>query len=338
MANIHFYDVGDLDREPLERELSSGNTLAFSSGNLSVQTADADCEIASVFVGSQVSDAVLAAMPRLKLVACRSTGFNNVDLAAAVKRNVMVVNVPTYGENTVAEYAFGLLLALVRRLPQAINSVQQGNADHTDLRGSDLRGKTLGVVGAGRIGCHMAQIGRGFEMTVLAYDPAPVPERAAQYGFSYAELDDLLKQADFVSLHVPYLPSTKHLLDRTRLSLMKPSAFVVNTARGEIVDTSALVEALRNEQLAGAALDVFEGEKLVDVDAELQLLREGGSSGEQLVENLELDVLKRLPNVILTDHNAFNTVEALGRINDVTVTNIRQFLAGSPQNMVKAEH
>jgi D-lactate dehydrogenase len=337
MALIHCYDVSDLDRKQLQQFLGPlHKSVEFTQGPLTPENTDAGCEVVAVFIGSRVTAALMDKMPKLKLVACRSTGFNNVDLEAAAKRNVKVANVPTYGDNTVAEYAFALLLALTRRLPRAMAMFAQGESGHELLRGTDLQGKTLGVVGAGHIGCNMARIGNGFGMKVLAYDPYPAAGRDKEFGFEYVPLVELLRQSDAVSLHVPLLPSTRYLIDREKLSLMKPTAVLVNTARGEIVDTQSLTEVLIANQLGGAALDVFEGEELQDVDSEMQLVRSGRPDPMLLMENMQLDVLKKLPNVIITNHNGFNTSEAIGRINEVTAINIKKFLAGKPQNEVEA--
>jgi D-lactate dehydrogenase len=338
MAKIHFYDVSALDEQQLGGLLGKDAKAAqFTQGPLSVENADAECEVASVFIGSKVNNEVIKRMPKLKGIACRSTGYDNIDMAAAAHHGLSVMNVPTYGENTVAEYAFALLLALVRRLPQATAAFARGEGSHESLRGKDLMGKTLGIVGAGHIGCHMARIGAGFGMKVLAYDPFPAAGRDKEFGFEYVPLVELLKESHAVSLHVPLVPSTRYLIDREKLSWMKPSAVLVNTARGEIIDTQSLAEALVAGQLGGAALDVFEGEELVDTDAEMQLLRSGRPDPMLLMENMQLDVLKKLPNVIITNHNGFNTIEAIERINRVTSDNIRACLAGKPENLVKVK-
>lgn len=337
MAKIHFYDVTKNEAEPLKdlatKQLAE-HDVSFDGDELTVQNADAEAEVVTIFVSSHVGAEELAKMPKLRLLVCRSTGYDNIDLDAAKARNVVVTNVPTYGENTVAEYAFGLILMLSRKLPQAIEALHEGQTSHDALQGWDLLGKTLGVVGAGRIGCHLAQIGRGFGMEVLAFDERPDPKRSQQYGFTYAALEDVLARADVVSLHVPGLPSTTHMINRERLAKMKTTAILINTCRGEVVDTSALIEALQAGRPAGAALDVFEAEPLVGIDEELRLLRAQKVDQLAAEESLEFDVLKKMPNVIMTNHNAFNTVEAVARINTTSVDNIVKFLAGTPQNQV----
>lgn len=333
MAIIHIYDTTPDDRTILEATLSSSNEVRFTEDQLTVDNIDAEAEVISVFVASDVSGDIIDKFPNLRLISCRSTGFNNVDLEKAKSRNVAVVNVPSYGEHTVAEYAFGLLLGLTRQIIEANNAFQNGVADHDKLRGIDLNGKNLGLIGTGHIGRNVATIARGFGMTVTAYDAYPNNEWAQDAEVTYADLDQVLKSADVVTLHIPYSDAVHHLINSDKLALMKQSAFLVNTARGELVDTGALLEALDSGKIKGAALDVFEGEALVDVHNELRTLRQTGKQ-ELLEQGLELDVLRKLTNVLVTNHNAFNTVEALERINQTSADNIIKFLAGDTQNNV----
>jgi len=336
MTTIHFFDANPQSEAAIRQITAkplSGQELAFHAGPAEALP---DAVIISPFVTSRITAELIEAMPNLKLIACRSTGYDNVDLKAAAKHGVSVCNVPSYGENTVAEYAFGLILTLTRKIPQAIDQLKAGNTSHEALQGTDLMGKTLGILGAGRIGCQMAKIAGGFGMKIVAYDTFTDSKRAEQYGFTYLPLDDVLATADVLSVHVPNIPETKHLLNARTLATVKPSAVIVNTARGEVIDARALIDALSGGRLAGAALDVFEGEKLASIDAELDQLRAKEVDHLVLQHSLEISVLQKLPNVILTNHNAFNTAEAVGRINQTTVENIAAFLAGTPQNEVKA--
>ncbi len=336
MANIHFFDASDQDTAALKllaAEQLGGHHLTFHPGPVAPQP---DATVVSLFVTSTLSADIIAAMPQLRLVACRSTGYDHIDLRAAAAHAVRVCNVPSYGENTVAEYGFGLLLALTRKIPQAVAQLRAGNTAHDALQGVDLMGKTLGLVGAGRIGCHMAQIARGFGMRVIAFDAQPDQQRAQSYHFTYQSLDDVLAQADVLSLHVPAAPDTRHLLNAAALAKMKPTALVINTARGEVIDTLALIQALTTGRLAGAALDVVEGEQIASLDAELHQLRAQAADHLVLEHNLELTTLQKLPNVILTNHNAFNTIEAQARINRTTIDNIAAYLNGNLVNEVKA--
>lgn len=335
MSLIYFYDSTELDKQQLSEHLSgTDHRWEYVSEPIELTNLDPETEVISVFVSSTVGREVIEALPKLKLIACRSTGFNNIDLLACQEREITVVNVPTYGESTVAEYTFALLLALQRKIPQALEAISDQSSSES-LRGSDLQGKTLGVIGTGHIGQRTIAIARGFQMEVIAYDPFPKKELANTLGFKYVDLDKLLAGSDVVSLHAPYNSSTHHLINRKTLELMKPSALIVNTARGELIDTSALVEALDNKQIAGAAIDVVEGEALLDHDEEITLLR-GDSIPESVMRHsLEISSLLKLPNVIITPHMAFNTQEAIGRINQTTVQNIISYWYGQSPNIVQ---
>jgi D-lactate dehydrogenase len=290
-----------------------------------------DAEIVTVFIRSVVNRAVLAALPSLRLVATRSTGYDHVDLEACRERGIAVCNVPRYGENTVAEHTFGLILALTRHIHQAYLRTARGDFTIGGLEGVDLKGRTLGVAGVGRIGLHVIRIAKGFQMNVLAYDVQENSLLAEVLGFEYTSLDDLLRRSDIVSLHLPLIPTTHHLMNRERFALMKRGAYFVNTARGGIVDTDALLWALDEGIIAGAGLDVVEGEELV-VD-EAQLLGQVGVE-EKLRMVVRQHVLLRRENVVLTPHMAFFSREAEERILDTTVENVRGYLAGDPPNVV----
>jgi len=333
MTIIHIYDTTPEDQDRLQSLLAQAGDVRFSAEPLTAASVDAEAEVISVFVTSPVDRDLLTKFPRLKLIACRSTGFNHIDLQAASERGVTVVNIPSYGEHTVAEYTFGLLLALTRRIIAASEAFQAGTADHDGLRGMDLSGKTLGLIGTGHIGRNVAAIATGFGMPVLAYDAYPDAAWANEAGVTYAKLDEVLSTSDIITLHLPYSKAVHHLIATAELKLMRPTAIVVNTARGELIDTVALLERLVAGQLQGAALDVFEGESLVDIHNELRTLRQRGKQ-ELLEQGVELDILRKLPNVLVTNHNAFNTTEALGRINQTTADNIMKFLGGQTQNSV----
>ncbi len=335
MALIYFYDSSELDKRQLEDGLkSTDHRWKFVKESVALDNLDPETEVISVFVTSQVTAEMVEKLPKLKLIACRSTGFNNVPLAATDTRGITVVNVPTYGESTVAEYTFAMLLALTRKLVPSLGFLNR-EVDVSTLMGVDLHGKTIGVVGTGHIGQHVIKIAKGFEMRVVGFDPYGKEEVARELGFEYVELEELLKISDVVSLHAPFTPENKHLINAERLALMKPSAVLVNTARGELVDASALADALMHDKLAGAALDVLEGEQLFKMEEEVGLLRSHAlptNTGEQSVA---LMALNKLSNVILMPHNAFNTDGAIGRINATTCENIIKFWYGEVPNKVK---
>jgi D-lactate dehydrogenase len=334
MAKIVFYDSTELDRQQLTAALSeTDHHWVFEDGKLAAENTHPDAEVIGVFVSSQVPRELIEKMPRLKLIACRSTGFNNVDLTAATERDITVVNVPTYGEYTVAEYAFTLLLALRRKLPQTIDDIPE---NPRTLTGNDLRGSTIGVIGTGHIGQRSIEIARGFGMTVLAYDLYPNEAAAESLGFSYVELPELLRRADSITLHAPLTEETRHMIGQDELELMKSTAVLINTARGELVDTGALLDALNDKQIAGAGLDVVEGEALMKYEEEVALLRSHQIPEEVLRHGVEIDTLQKMPNVIVTPHNAFNTIEAVGRINSITAQNIIDYWYGHVPNRVAA--
>jgi D-3-phosphoglycerate dehydrogenase len=210
--------------------------------------------------GTKVTAEVLAAGTKLRVVGRAGTGVDNIDVDAATRRGIVVVNAPASNSVAVAELTIGLILSLARQIPQAHASLQGGKWERNKFMGFEVRGKTLGLVGLGRIGAEVARRARGLEMSVLAYDPVVSTDRAAQLGVTLATLDDVLAQSDFVSLHVPLIDSTRNLINAARLGQMKPTAYVINAARGGTVDEAALAEALERKQIAGAAFDVFSKE------------------------------------------------------------------------------
>lgn len=315
-----------------------GVELVFADKVLKAETvpADVDFDIAGVFVDSLVGKAVLDKLPSIKFIAALSTGYDHIDLAECKKRGITVSYVPSYGENTVAEYTFGLLLALARKICDAHCRVRDERSFGLEgLRGFDLMGKTIGVVGTGRIGEHVIRIGKGFAMNVLAYDPYPKEQFAKEMDFQYLPLEEVLKNSEVVTLHVPYMASTHHLMNAKTIAQMKQGAYLINTSRGAVVETDALVRALASGHLGGAALDVLEEEGVIK--DELNILAEGHPEEYNLKTVLENHALIDMPNVIITPHNAFNSVEGLTRILATTVENIDGFASGKPVNIVPAK-
>lgn len=291
----------------------------------------ADSEAIVVFIWTRVSRAVIESLPHLRLVLTMSTGYDHIDLQACRERGITVCNVPHYGENTVAEHTFALILSLSRKLHAAYFQGLRGEYRIRELRGFDLYGKTLGVVGAGNIGLHVIRIARGFGMRVLAYDARPHPLLAEVLGFTYTDLDTLLRESDIVSLHVPATPETYHLINRDTLSKMKRGALLINTARGSVVDTEALLWALEEGILAGAGLDVIEGEEFIKEESALLRMP---VAEETLKKVVQAHLLLRRENVVFTPHIAFNSHEAVQRILDTTLENLKAYLEGRPQNVV----
>ncbi len=332
---VAFYDVHPIDQAVYQDLMAEDFELIFCDTALSAGNAKLalEAEVLSVHVTSPVTAEFMAAMPKLRHVACRSTGYDNVDLVYAKAHDISVSTVPAYGQETVAEYAFLMMLAVSRKLMPAAHSVQTQEIIPEKLTGHELSGKTLGIIGTGRIGQHVAAIGAGFGMKLLGYDPYPQPEAAARLGFTYTDLPELLAAADYISLHAPGRPDNHHLISTEEFDQMKPGVFIVNTARGSLLDTVALIDALESGKVAGAGLDVLEGEELLNLPSELHLLGTA-KLGDEARQVLGIEVLHTMPNVLITSHNAYNSAEALSRIRTITVENIMAWQKEKPQNLV----
>lgn len=295
---------------------------------------DRSADVVSVFVNSIVDKDVIDAFPNLKFIATRSTGYDHVDLAYCKEKNIPVSYVPSYGENTVAEFAFALLLSLSRKTYEAYDKIREkGDYTFDGLQGFDLKGKTIAVIGTGRIGQHSIKIAKGFGMNVVAYDPFPKETLRSELGFEYLSLEDALKTADVVTLHVPYMEATHHLINENTLALMKKTAVLINTSRGPVVDTQALVKALKSGQLGGVGLDVLEEE--IVTKNEVDFFMTGKVEGHDWKTVIANHLLVDMPNVIITPHNAFNTREALQRIIDTTISNMVGFSKGELVNLIE---
>jgi D-lactate dehydrogenase len=331
MKILYFYNE-EWEKDYVSQNLT-GHELHFVAGPLA-KGVYPEAEVISLFVNSKLTGADLEAWPNLKLVATRSTGFDHLDLPALKAKGIDVASVPTYGENTVAEFAFALLLALSRIIYDAYHQLaEKGLYSQKELTGFDLKGKTIGVVGTGHIGAHSIKIAKGFEMNVIAFDVMKNEKLATELGFSYAAWDDLLAQSDIITFHAPYLPATHHMFNKASLAKLKPGAYIINTARGGLIETAALVEGLEKGIIGGAGLDVLEEEGALS--DELKLLHEPHPQAESLQTLLANHYFIKHPRVIVTPHNAFNTKEAITRILDTTIANIQGFTTGKPQNLVK---
>lgn len=332
---IAFFELEGWEDETIKQSFPK-DELYLSKEKLTAETVQpaADAEIVSIFIGSKIGADLLAHFANLKLITTRSTGFDHIDLAACKAKNVVVSSVPGYGDNTVAEYAFGLLLSLTRKIYRAVDQIKETESFSLEgLEGVDIKGKVMGIVGTGRIGKEAIRIARGFGMTVWAYDLYPDQEFAKANGVKYVSLEELLKNADAVSLHCPLTPQTEHLINKENVKLFKKGAFLVNTSRGGIVDTDAVLLGLKEGIFGGVALDVLEEER--DMKDELDFVSDAGAKEENLRTVLENHVLMKQPNVLVSPHNAFNTKEALARILATTIGNVQSFAAGKPTNVVK---
>ena len=287
--------------------------------------------------------------PAVRLIATRSTTHDHLELESCAKRNVTMCIVPSYGDHVVAEHTFALLLAVARRLRESMTLKDDSRFSYEALRGFELRSKTFGIIGAGRIGLRTVPIARSFGMNVIAYDIRPRPELAAELGFKYVAFEQLLADSDIISLHANLNPSSYHILDREAFAKCRPGVVIINTARGKLIDTNALIEAIDQGIVGGAGLDVLGEESVMRRRAEriisdqiIQKLHEPIERPKVLTRDSlrakEIEKLMRLgslflrPEVVCTPHTAFNCVEAIERINRVTVENIKAFVAGTPIN------
>lgn len=326
---VLFFSSQTYDQDSFTSAVTShGLDLHFQPARLTEDTAALahGHEVVCAFINDDLNADVLKRLADggTRLIALRSAGYNHVDLAAAKHLGLAVVRVPAYSPHAVAEHAVALILALNRRLHRAYNRTREGNFSLHGLTGFDLHDKTVGVVGTGQIGATFARIMAGFGCKLLAYDPYPNPELLA-LGATYLELPELLRQAQIISLHCPLTEQTQHLINSQSLGQLQPGAMLINTGRGALIDTPALIEALKDGQLGYLGLDVYE--------EEAQLFFEDRSDLP-----LQDDVLARLltfPNVIVTAHQAFLTREALAAIAETTLDNITRWAAGNPQNLVE---
>ncbi|MFH1473235.1 MAG: NAD(P)-dependent oxidoreductase [bacterium] len=292
-----------------------------------------EANIVSVFINSELRADILVELPDLKHIATRSTGFDHIDLAIAKERGVSVSNVPSYGSRSVAEFTFALMLNVSRKIFQARHQLLEGDSfDISKLEGFDLYGKTLGVIGTGKIGKNVVKIAKAFGMNVLAHDLFEDKKFESEIGFKYVSLTEALSQSDVVTLHTLFNDSTRHIINKDNIGLFKPGAYLINTARGELVETDALVQALASGTLAGAGLDVLESER--PLKEEMTLLAKGGEGLKDWKTLYENQVILDMPQVVITPHIAFCSREAKHEIERVTVENIKAFLSGKPQNQI----
>ena len=339
MAVIVFYEATPVDTFQLTNGLQgTDHYWEYVSGVITPENINPNAEVISVFVDSVVTQEIMKRMPKLKLIATRSSGVNHIDLDYAKQRNITVVNVPNFGENTVAEHTFALLLMLARKLPDTINSVKDGSYSPAQHIGIDLIGKTIGIIGMGKIGGFMASISKGFQMDVLAYDISPKPDLAEKLGFKYTDMISLLERSDIVSLHIPLSPESYHLINPKTIQHMKRGVILLNTARGELVDNRALVRALASGHIAGAGLDTIEGEKFLKTSSIIGNLVEKAAAPESYLHTAEAMALLRMKNVVITPHSAYNTIKAISRINTCTTKNIIDFWYGNTPNKVNIPH
>jgi D-lactate dehydrogenase len=337
MAKIAFFELekfGLGGRQDYIKQFLKGHDIVFIEEPLTEKNSDkaSDCDAVAFFIYSQINNNILAKLSKAKLFATMSTGFDHINLDDCRKRGVVACNVPAYGDNTVAEHAMALLLAIARNLVPSIERTRKGDFSLEGLRGFDLKGKTMGIIGTGRIGRNVAHYAEGFGMKVIAFDKFPNEGLARECGFSYVPFDQLLAESDVISMHLPEMPETHHIINVNNVRKIKKGCVLINTARGGLIETEAILVGLKEGIFSACGLDVLEEE--VTIKEEAELLHETFQKVTDMKTLLEEHMLLTHPRVLVTPHNAFNSSEALMRILDTTIDNINAFLSGVPKNKI----
>lgn len=334
--HIAAFELETWEVKYLKEKISKDISLTCFDHSLKPENLDPikDVDGLVIFIYSKVTKEVIDNLPNLKFIATMSTGFDHIDLEACKARGITVSNVSGYGETTVAEHTFALLLAISRRIIESYERVKEGYFSPEDLTGFDLSGKTFGVIGIGSIGKHVIKIAHGFDMQVIGLKRSPDPELEKELGFKIVDMDTLLATSDVISLHIPYSPETHHIIHEASFEKMKKGVVLLNTARGPLIDTHALLKYVENGKVGGVGLDVCENEPLLR--EEKQILSKEFNK-EDLLCLLEEKMLLLHKNVVLTPHNAFNSHEALTKILTTTAENITAFLNGKAQNVVNQQ-
>lgn len=333
---IHFFEVEPFEQEYFTDRFRDLGHLTFTSERLTLENVEtaSNANIIVSFIYSNLSQPVLDELPKLQGIATMSVGTDHIDIEEAKRREIAVSNVPAYGPNTVAEHAIALLMSLSRQIVPSVERTKEGIYDYSGLTGWDLAGKTIGILGTGKIGSHVARIASGLEMKIIAYDPHPNLELTEKYHVSYLSLEQVLGQADVLTFHLPLVNETKHLIDRAEFSKMKKGVVIINTARGGLINVDALLESLDNGTVSQAGIDVLEEEGLLKEEREF-FSRYFSMQDYQMA--LANHALMRHPKVLVTPHNAFNSKEALKNILETTAKNITGILNNSPVNTVEGK-
>ncbi|MCH5206668.1 MAG: 2-hydroxyacid dehydrogenase [Oscillospiraceae bacterium] len=326
MEQIAFFDAKPYDKEWFDR-INKDFEIRYYEGRLRPENARLaeGCKAVCAFVNDVVNAKTIEILSKLgtEVILMRCAGYNNVALNAA-KDKLKVLTVPAYSPYAVAEHAMGLILALNRKIPKAYIRTRDFNFSLVGLTGFDLHGKTAGIIGTGRIGKVFIDICRGFGMEIIAHDPNPQDIEGVQF----VEKEELFKRSDIISLHCPLTRETRYIIDDAAIALMKKSALIVNTSRGQLIDTEALLSALNEKRIGGAALDVYEEESGLFFE----------DNSDKIVTDEVISLLVSRPNVIITSHQAFLTEEALHNIAEVTLQNFKDYLDGKElENEVKAK-
>ncbi|MGM9520853.1 MAG: 2-hydroxyacid dehydrogenase [Oscillospiraceae bacterium] len=321
MEQIAFFDARPYDRTWFDKLLeSNGFEPRYLENRLNRDTAILahGCRAVCIFVNDTADAEVIKLLSSMgvEAIALRCAGYNNVDLKAAEKNNICVFRVPAYSPASVAEHALAMLLTLSRKTHKAFTRTRERNFSLDGLCGTDMEGKTIGIVGTGKVGLKLSQMCKGLGMKVIAYDLNPV----WGMGIEYVRFDELCRRSDVISLHCPLTPTTYHLINRSTFHMLKDGVFLINTSRGALIDSEALLENIKNGKVGAAGLDVYEEEADVFYeDVSLKVMRDD-----------TLNLLLSQPNVLVTSHQAYLTDEALRAIAEVTTDNLRRFFDGKP--------
>ena len=336
MEKVIFFDVEDYERDFLINSCEGKFDYTLISEPLNdlkkLDNSLTDARIISCFTNSRVSAKVLEQFKNLGLIALRSVGFNHVDISYCKKHDIAVETTPNYGNMSVAEFAIGLLLDVARKITRSYLNLKDGEVDPIASIGFELYGKTIGIAGLGAIGAEMARLAKAFNMNILGYDIRENVELEEKYGVKYTDFDTLLRESDIISLHMPLTAENNHIINAKAFKKMKNNAIIINTARGELIETQALYNALTTGEIAGAGLDVLEFEETLSNPDYLDDI--GKLTNNDLRKTLLNNRIMTLNNVIVTPHIAYDTTEAINRILKTTIENIDEFTKNRIQNNV----
>lgn len=331
---ISFFEVESSEQKFFEHHLSHTADLTFSDDRLTPENADIarHADIIVSFIYSDLSQATLDKLPQLKAIVSLSAGTNHIDLIEANRKSITVSNVPSYGPNTVAEHTIALLLAMSRNIVPSIERTKAGIYDYIGLTGWDVMDKTIGIIGTGKIGSHVARMSWGLQMDILAYDLKPNPDLTKKFGVKYVSLGELYSMSDIVTIHTPLVADNQHMIGEEEFNKMKKGVVLLNTARGGLIDAQALIDALDSGKVASAGLDVLDDERLLKEERQF-FSKYFRMKDYQTV--LADQALMRHPKVLVTPHNAFNSREALHNILETAVLDIKGIIEHNPINVVE---
>lgn len=335
------FDFREEEQEYFDREKTEDFDITFFKESLNSETVQnlpyevrQNATVISVFIESKIDKEVIDLFPNLMIISTRSTGFNHIDLEEAQKQNIKVLNVENYGKTGVMQYTFGLILTVMRKIYVAISDIKNLDKDNSKYVGRDLNKLTLGVIGTGTIGAGVCMIANAFGMNVLAYDLVKKNGLIENYNVQYVPKDVLLKKSDIITLHVPYNENSYHLISKNEFEMMKNTSYLINVARGELVDTKAMYDAILDKKIAGCALDVVECE-----NSGVFCEKQNGIDATECVSeccdiNSIIKKLIKMPNVLITPHIAYKTQDAIDYILKITMISIKDNLKGGHTNKI----